>query len=711
MHLRTCATIAAALACGATQVQAAELTEAAVDAVDAATDEAGTADGQTIIVTGQREETGYKRDRAVSATKIDAPLRDIPQTVNVVGQQAITDQRALSIQDVLKNVPGIGFSSGDGQRDQVSIRGFTAIADQFVDGIRDDALYFRDLSNIERVEIIKGPASVLYGRGSSGGLINRVRKVPGDTRAALTGSFGSFADRRGEFDFGLATNIVAGRLTGAIEKADSYRDKQFLDRKAIAPSILLRPADNVSLLLQADYLDDERVTDFGIPAFHGRPVDVDPSTYYGAANARDVDTSRSNVWSTGGAVTVGLGPATNLRNALRYYDYALVRNNTLVGSVNEIALTATLNRSNVSRDERGWFNQTELTHELLLGTTRHQLLAGVEVGRQVKDQLFATKNGIATVDLFHPVLPVLPLLVNVAPSTNNTGRFNTLGVYVQDLASIGNHVKALVGVRWDRFGQRTEPRVAGQPTLSRVDRKLSPRLGLVWQPNDRQSYYGSWSRSFQPSGESFPLAANNEDIAPERTTNYEVGAKYDLFDKRLSATVSLFRLQRDGIKTTDPVTRQLIPIGTQRTDGIELSANADLTGGWALIGGYAYLDAKVIESIGIDSGQPIEGKRATLTPKHSGNLWLTKSFGDRFGLGAGANYVGDRAANPGNTVTLPSYFTADAMAWYRIGPARVQLNAYNLFDRRYTVSGHGTNGNLNIPGAPRSVMLTLRFDR
>lgn len=666
-----------------------------------------------IVVTGQRAQGGYKSETATSATKIDAPLRDIPQTVNVVSQEALQDQRALSIQDVLKNVPGVGFSSGDGQRDQVSIRGFTAIADQFVDGLRDDALYFRDLSNIERVEILKGPASVLYGRGSSGGLINRVRKVPGDTHLSVVGNYGSFDDRRGEVDLGLASENggIAGRLNGAIERADSYRDQQFLDRKAIAPSLLLKPAPNMSLLVQADYLDDNRVTDFGIPAFHGRPVDVDPSTYYGAANARDVDTSHSKVWSGSGVLTLDVDPSTKLRNAVRYYDYELRRNNTLVGSVDETLKTASLNRSNVRRDERGWFNQTELTHDLTFGGTRHQLLFGAEIGRQIKKQFFATRNNVATVDLFHPVLPVLPLVVGVTPQTNNRGIFNTLGLYVQDLASIGEHLKALVGVRWDRFSQRTEPLVAGQPVLSRTDRKLSPRAGLVWQPDDHQSYYATWSRSFQPSGETFALAANNADITPERTTNYEIGAKYDLFDKRLSATISVFRLQRDGIKTTDPVTRSLIPIGLQRTDGAELAANADLKHGWAAIAGYAYLDAKIIKSIGIDAGQPIEGKRATITPRHSANLWITKSFSGIYGFGAGANYVGDRFANPGNTVTLPGYFTTDAMAWYRTGPVRLQLNGYNLFNRRYIVSGHGTSPNLNLPGAPRSVMMTVRFDR
>lgn len=695
----------------ASQLRAILLVSTLLGGMVSAPASADEAEADQIVVNGQRYKEGYKVDDASSATKVAAPLRDVPQTINVVGEDIILDQRALSMQDVLKNVPGVGFSSGDGQRDQVSIRGFSAIADQFVDGLRDDALYFRDLSNIERVEVIKGPASVLYGRGSSGGLINRIRKKPSDTHLIASASYGSFEDRRGEIDLGLASSDerVAGRLTGAIEKADSYRDYQFLDRKAIAPSLLVKPDGRTSILLQADYLEDERITDFGIPAYLGRPVDVPRSTYYGAANARDVDTSRSTVWSVTGVITHDLGNGLTLRNATRFYEYSLNRNNTLPGSVNEAAQTVSLNRSNVRRDEHGWSSQTELTHELALGSTTHKLLYGVEVGRQVKDQLFVSQNGIATVDLFNPVLPTLPLILSAAPSTDNRGSFDTAGVYAQDLVSLGKHVKALVGIRWDRFEQKTMQRIAGLPNLGRVDRKWSPRAGLVWQPDETQSYYASWSRSFQPSGESFPLAANNADIEPERTTNYEAGAKYDLLDKRLNVTVSVFRLTRAGIKTTDPVTRVLMPIGTQRTDGVELSATADFGSGWRAVAGYAWLDAKIIKSTGVDDGQPIQGKRATITPEHSANAWVTKSFDDRIGFGAGVNYVGSRFANPGNTVILPHYITADAMLWYRAGPILLQLNGYNLFDREYIVSGHGSNKNLNVPGAPRTVLATLRL--
>ncbi len=675
---------------------------------EASTDQAKLLPGVNVQATRPDD---YRTPDAISATKIDAALRDVPQTVNVVPASVLRDQHATSIQDALKNVPGVGFSTGDGQRDQVSIRGFTAIADQFVDGIRDDALYFRDLSNIERIEVLKGPASVLYGRGSSGGLINRVTRQPGIDGGQVTLSYGSWADRRSEVDVGRRFGDAgsAWRLTGAMEDANGYRDPQFLKRRAVAPSVLLHPGADTTLLLQADYLEDRRVTDFGIPAYRGRPVDVPVGTYYGAANARDVDTSKSTVTSTTATLTHAFSEGLTLRNASRWYDYTLDRNNTLPGSVNEKARTVSLNRSNVYRHEHGWFNQTELNQRLSGDMVSHDLLYGLELGRQDKSLLNRSASGVAVVDLFHPVLPVLPLRVPRAPAADNLGIFDTAAAYLQDMVSLGSQWKALLGLRYDRFRQETENRLSGQRDLARTDKALSPRAGVVWQPSATQAYYVSWSRSFQPSGEAFALAANNADIAPERTHNTEVGAKYDLLERRATFNVAAFELERTGIKATDPVTQKVLPIGAQRTRGVELSAAADLADGWRLIAGYAWLDARIIHSVAMDAGRPIQGKRATLTPRSSGNLWVTRAFAEHWQLGGGLNLVGARQANPGNTVTLPGYVTADLMAQYRTGPIALQLNLTNVFDTRYIVSGHGSSPNLNMPGAPRAANLTLRY--
>lgn len=658
-----------------------------------------------IVVTGVKEAGGYV-PQDTGLAKVPAPLRDIPQSIAVIPAEVLLDQRALSVQDALKNVPGVGFSSGDGQRDQVTIRGFTAIADQYVDGFRDDGLYFRDLSNVERIEVIKGPAAVLYGRGSSGGLINRVTRKPDRDVTSATFSAGSYDNLRGELDIGRLDpdSGIGVRLTGAYQDSDSFRAQGRVRRTAIAPSFALGRGQDTSILVQADYLNDLRVNDFGIPAVNGRPVAVDPSTYYGAANARDADAVRSTVLSQSVTLLHRFSDDLSFRNGFRHYRYQLQRRNTLPSLVNAAAGTVTLTHGGIDRDEDGWSNQSELTQVVRVGGMKHMLLYGLEISRQIKDARTIASRTVATTSLLAPVNPVVDNARFTALSASQLNRFDTVGVYVQDMADFGHGVKALVGLRYDDYRQRTEQRLPGQQPLARTDRNWSPRAGLVFQPDAAQSYYASWSRSFQPSAEAFGLAANNADIAPEETTNREIGAKYTLFGGRLGLQAAAFILKRTGIKGTDPSTNTLLPIGTQRTRGIELSGQLDLASGLRAMAGYAYLDAAIVAS----ATPALIGTGATLTPEHQANLFVTKAFGDRFGFGAGGNYVGDRWADPANTTILPHYVTVDALAWAQVGAVRLQVNAYNVFDRRYIVSGHGSSALLNMPGAPRNVLVTAR---
>ena len=662
-------------------------------------------DTGAIVVTGVHDQRGYVA-LETDAAKIAAPLRDIPQSIAVVPAELIRDQRALSVRDALKNVPGVSFSSGDGQRDQVNIRGFTAIADQFVDGFRDDGLYFRDLSNVDRIEVIKGPAAVLYGRGSSGGIINRVTRRPNADVAAAAFSAGSYDLYRGEFDIGRfdARSGVGVRLTGAYEDDGSFRRQQFLKRKAIAPSLLIGEGRATSLLIQADWLVDRRLTDFGIPAIDGRPVDVPRSTYYGAANARQADVAKSEVFSQTATLVHGFSDTLSFRDGFRHYRYTLDRHNTLATVVNAAARTVTLGHGGIARDEDGWSNQAELTWKVSTLGIGHTLLFGYEQSRQVKDAVSLLTVNVATTSIDAPVLPVIDNARFTRASASTLNRFTTTGLYAQDLIDFGHGVKALVGIRHDRFRQTTDQRLAGQSDLARTDNKWSPRAGLVFQPDAAQSYYVSWSRSFQPSGEAFALAATNADIAPERTTNKEVGAKYTLLGGRLSIQAAGFVLRRVGIKGTDPVTQLVLPIGTQRTRGAELSAAIDLPANVRAVAGYAFLDAKVVRS----ATPGLVDKRATITPRNAANAFVTKTIAVHYGLGGGANYVSNRFADPTNTTVLPHYLTVDALAWAEFGPVRLQLNAYNLTDKRYIVAGHGTSPLLNEPGAPRTVLGTVR---
>lgn len=669
-------------------------------------------------VTGTREETGYKPEQSKAALKIDAPLRDVPQSISVVPQSVLKDQGADSLEDALKNVPGIGLSNGDGQRDQVTIRGFSAIGDQYIDGIRDDALYFRDLSNIERVEVIKGPAAVLYGRGSSGGLINSVTKKPTFAPEQEVGvSFDSEGKRRTQFDAGWAdqqTQDKAFRVTGALEDSDTFREDSFLERKALAPSAYFRLSDALEVNIGASYLYDKRLIDFGIPALNGRPVDVDRDKRFGSANARQ-DYTRSEVFSLTTGIDYQINDAFTLSNTSRYYHYDLDRNNTLAHTDANRFVTAPdgtllvkLKRGNVQRKEDGWFNQTELKQSAVFAGMNHQLLYGVEFGRQEKDQQFYNQDDVVRVPVYGDTLLPVPSQAN-RKTGDGLNTQETTGLYVQDLIELSPHWKALLGVRYDEFDQSFRDDLNGKAELERTDYTLSPRAGLVWQPDDVQSYYLSVSRSYQPSGEMFQVSATNVELKPEQTTNYEIGAKWNLLQDRLMLTAAIFRLERTDIKTTDPSNpAKLVLAGEQRTDGFETTFMGQVSDNWQLYGGYAFLDAEITQSNSKTNGVDNEGQVPTLTPRHSANLWAVRTLAPEWRVGMGANYVGSRYTSLDNDTEMPAYTTVDAALFYEQPKWDAALRLFNVFDKEYYASAHGSV-DLITPGAPRTLELSANY--
>lgn len=685
---------------------------------NATAQQSATAELPEVTVSSSQETSAYQPSTTTTAAKIEAPLRDIPQTVNVVPQAIIQDQGAQTLQDVLRNVPGVGFSNGDGQRDQVNIRGFSAIGDQFVDGVRDDALYFRDLSNVEQVEVLKGPAAVLYGRGSSGGIINRITKKPHDKASgSITATVGSYDFYRIEADVNQPLGDAgAFRINAAKQDSHSFREEDFIEREFIAPSLSLNLSEDTKLTLQLEHLDDKRLNDFGVPAIYGRPVNVSRKTYYGSSDGKKDDYVKSQVDAGSAVLEHAFNKDVKVRNATRIYQYDLDRNNTVATQVNTGA-NPTINRrySTVQREENGYFNQTDLTVKTQGFGLEHSLLFGVEIGRQVKDNLNANFTNPVPVSLYDPAL-TRSSRTGFTLTADTTGISETQGFYVQDLVTLSKNWKALVGARYDVFNQKAKDHRTNL-SFDRKDKELSPRAGLVYQPNDFVSLYGSYTKSFQPSQENFTLAANNADIAPEETTNYEVGAKMDFLDGNLSTTVALFRLERTNIKSADPAAPTvLIPVGEQRTDGLEVTLAGKLAEGWDLTAGYAYMDAEITDSPSRASvpitptfSVPVEGNRASLTPRHSANLWLSHRFTSGFGLGAGAVFVGEQYASISNAVKLPGYTRFDASAFYETPKYDVRLTLNNLFDKEYFISAHGGADLYNTYGAPRSALLSFKL--
>ncbi|WP_181880889.1 TonB-dependent receptor [Crenobacter cavernae] len=655
----------------------------------------------------------YKAPVSRAATRIPMELKDVPQTVNVVNQALIRDQNATSFQDALANVVGIGQSVGDGQRDQITIRGFSAITDQFVDGVRDDSLYFRDLSNVEHIEVLKGPASVLYGRGSAGGLINRVTKKPTlDPVQTLGFQFDEFGQKRAEIDLGVAGESAQFRVTGAYEDSEGFRKQSFIDREAVAPSLMLNLSERTKLLLQADYLHDRRLADQGVPRYLGAPVDVPIETYYGSANGKDETYVDTDVKSQTATLEHEFSADTRFKQLVRHYEFDLARNYT-TNVVNEPAKKVTVRHTRRLRDESGWFSQTELTHGFNALGARHELLAGLEVGKQDKAEIQWRRaaSSLTTYDLFNPRLVSLGAPPSGAnPDINNANKVDIAALYLQDLISAGRW-KFLAGLRFDRIRQKRDDLTSANVDLDRTDNVWSPRAGVVYEVTPSTSLYASASRSFQPLADSFTFKRNSDDLKPEQTDGFEVGAKSDLLDGKASATLALFQIEKKNMLSGDPTdpTNRFVPIGRQQSRGVELSLAGQVLPGLEASAGYAYLDAVIKEARDSD-GKSLDGKRPSLAPRHTANVWLKQSLGNDFYGTAGVRYVDERfASSTSNIVRLPAYTVGDIGLIYQGKRFEANLMLKNVADVKYYVSAHGAADDYNMPGAPRTLSLSTRF--
>ncbi len=657
----------------------------------------------------------YEAGESASATKTAMALRDVPQIVNVVPKALMRDQNALSVQDALQNVAGLSFSVGDGQRDQVSIRGFSAITDQFVDGVRDDALYFRDLSNIERIEVLKGPASVIYGRGSAGGLVNRVSKKPNaDPVMELAASLGSQGRKRGQFDLGTTSGDkrMQFRLTGALEDSGGFRNQYFLERQAIAPSATFVLGEATALTVQADYLKDKRLADQGVPSYRGRPVDVPVETYFGAANGRDRAFVQSDVKSGTLTLEHQFSDTLTLHSVLRAYDYALERNYTTIGAITAGASpSVSIAQTRRLRDEHGVYFQNELSQKAQWGGVGHQLMAGIELGQQDKSEILWSRANAASYDLFNPVLVNLPALPpSLVPANDNRNEVGIAALYLQDLVSFNRQWKMLAGLRYDRLKQTRDDHSARNQDLQRTDHTLAPRVGLIVQPVGQVSLYAAYSKSIQPLADAFSLRANSDQLEPARTINREAGIKLDLGGKA-SLTGALFDMAQTSIQVADPANPTLsLAVGKQRTRGVELGLNGTIASGWDLVAGYAYMDGKIVESTELTSARtPFKGNTAALTPRHTVNAWLKRSFGNGYYAAFGGRAESKRFASPDNLTVLPGYGVLHLGAGYETGKFDVALTLKNLLDRKYFVAAHGGANDYNMPGEPRSVLVTARY--
>lgn len=643
-------------------------------------------------------------DRSGAATKVDVPLRDVPQTVTVVPRAVLAEQGAQSVGDAMRNVPGVTVAQGEGNRDQVVMRGISSASDFYVNGVRDDQERFRDLYNVERVEVVQGPAAVLFGRGGAGGVVNLATRVadvglPSETSFEL----GAFGHRRGSAFLSGGSSRAAVGLSVMGQDSASFRDGFFLHRYALNPTLRLNRDGRTRVTLGYERLWDERLADRGIPSERGVPVAVGAGQFFGSRRLNLAHGDHDAVTAT---IERDLARGIRLRNTTLVGDYRKTYQNVYPGSAVSTARTLSLSAYNHAVDRTNVFNQADLIVERRTGAVAHALLAGVELGRQAQDEVRHTAATIANVPL---TATERDADFAAAPTTVDRQAAATVAAaYVQDQLALGSSWKALVGVRLDRFAVAVDDRTGANVDLSRVDVAASPRAGLVFQPTTATAFYGSYSYTFLPSGQTLGLAANTAELEPEDARNYEVGTKLDLAGRRVQVTGALFRLDRNHVKNTDPNDpARLVLTGQQRTEGISASAAGSLTSRWKLTAAYANLRARVLRAT---TAAPA-GRTVGLVPHVSASLWSTVDVSRRWTLGAGLTHQGRMFASFSNLVTLPAFTRADAMAAVRLGTGgvashRLVFNAENLFDVRAYPTAHSDN---NIsPGSPRTVRVSLR---
>lgn len=668
------------------------------------------------------KEPSYKADTSSTGLKFEAAIRDIPQSISVVKEELIKSQNAFNLRDALRNVSGLSIAAGEGGRtgDSITLRGFAANSDTYLDGVKENGQYFRDTFFIDRVEVLKGASSVLFGRGSTGGVINTIAKKPVMGKSFATGDFtyGNYDFKRTTLDAGTKLNDnIAVRLNALYQDADSFRDYNYTNRWGVAPSVKIDITKDTDLTLHLLHQEEDSLYDQGLPTFRGKPADVAIKQFYGFFD------DRLQTFDTTVATAIfnhRFSSDFSMRNTSRYGDYNRKYRTFQFGNVTDTGATSTVARTQALREspQQNYYNQTDFTFKKPLFGFNNTLLFGAEVGWE--DFTFRSMDStkVPAISIFNPVSPstVGAGRANDFSGKLNTDRFTstqTIAGYVLDQFEITPQWKLLAGTRYDVFEAKQDDKLNNAGDFENTVRQFSPRTGLVWQPTDWQAHYFSWGTSFNPSAETFNLSTATAKLDPEQNQNLELGTKLDFFDGRLTATGALFRLEKTNARTADPKDPNLnVLAGEQRTDGIELGLAGELLPDWNLSASYAFLDAEVVKSntlqTGTVSGKPIslEGKTPVNVPKNSGVVWTSYNITPEWEVGGGVFLASSRFADSVNEVTLPGYARVDATLAYHHKYFDIQANAFNLLDKEYFESGQARTA---LPGVPLSGQISLRI--
>jgi len=655
-----------------------------------------------IIVTGSRGR--YGAEATGTATKTATRVRDVPQALTTISAAQIEDQQLRSMSQLLTFVPGASAGTGEGNRDQVVLRGNSSTADFFVDGVRDDVQYFRDFYNVARVEVLKGPNAMVFGRGGGGGIVNRVLKRPtfADSRG-VSASADGFGDLRGTVDVDAALAGGAGvRLNAIIEDGGSFRHDVRLRRWGVNPTAAWQ-SGGTRIDLSVEHFHDRRTADRGVPANGDEPLNGYDRTFFGNP---DVSYARANVDIATLRVEQEVAPGLTLRNHTLLGRYRKFYQNLYPTGYDADADTVTLGAYNNRNDRDNLFNQTDLVWKNGLLGIDQTLLLGFEVGRQKSRNRHLTGAiaGGNTTPITDATVDRNVDWVSTPSDANNRTRATVAAIYAQDQLRLSRQVDIVAGLRFDSFNLTVDDLRSSGGQFRRRDSFVSPRIGVILKPVDQLSLYANYSRSYLPqSGDQFSgLTPVTDSLKPERFDNYEIGAKWEP-RPGLLATAAIYRLDRTNTQARD-ANDQVVLTGAQRSRGLELGLERSVTSRWQVSAGYAWQKADVVQS----TASAPAGRRVPLVPRHSASLWSRYDVNRQLGVGVGLLARSRSYATISNAVRLPGYARVDGALFYRLpGGPDTQVNVENLLGAHYFSSANSDN---NIaPGAPRTVKATLAF--
>lgn len=641
----------------------------------------------------------------VNALRTPTPIIDVPQSLSIVTQDQIADRGFDSIGQIIDYTPGVNTSQGEGHRDSIVFRGVRSTADFYIDGVRDDVQYYRALYNLEQVEILRGPNALLFGRGGTGGILNRVTKkgVIGESFTGFQASIDTFGAFAGQVDVNFAASDTAAiRINAMYERLNNHRDFYDGDRIGFNPTARIELSPGTTLDLSYEYANHERFVDRGIPTgVEGRPVEAFEEIVFGdpALNFTDLEAHllRANLQHQF---------SDNLKGNFSafYGDYDKVYSNFYASGYNQ-ALTpnqVTLDGYVDTTERRNLILSGNLVGEFETGSVQHTIVTGVEYINTSSDQDRFNSFWSTTSDdneIFAIMRPLdlrggvgvnaagQPTINDFSADLNDDTRvsIDVFSAYIQDEIEVADWLRLVLGARFDSFDIAVF-NVPANDLRTRKDEEFSPRFGLILKPQDNISIYASFSETFLPrSGEQFAnINGANNALDPDMFTNLEAGIKWDIMPQ-LSVTAAVFEIEQSSPQPNDndPATLDVVD---STIEGIELQLQGEVLEGWSITAGYSYLDGEQVNRLGPTGLRPRE------LPEHMFSIWNAFEVTDRFGIGVGLTHQGASFINNGNTAILPSYTRIDAAAYYNVSDnLRVQVNIENLTDELYFPNAHATH--------------------